>query len=66
MDYKQLSSKKLLLFPLSSLPSEYPQAVTWSIADPEIASIDQNGIITGLKLGITQVIVKSTVDEKHL
>lgn len=44
-------------------PSEYPQAVTWSIADPEIASIDQNGIITGLKLGITQVIVKSTVDE---
>ncbi|MBR1807850.1 MAG: fibronectin type III domain-containing protein [Paludibacteraceae bacterium] len=35
------------------------KAVTWSIADPTIASIDQNGGVVGLKIGKTIATVKT-------
>ena len=36
------------------------RAVTWSVADPEIASVDQNGVVKALKQGETTVRVKHT------
>ena len=42
--------------------SVYPEnatnkAVTWSSDDPAIASVSQNGLVTGLKVGTTNIIV---------
>lgn len=36
---------------------------TWSVKDSEIASVDSNGIVTGLKLGATDVIATNEKNE---
>ena len=32
------------------------QSVTWSVKDPSVASVDQNGLVTGLKQGTTELV----------
>lgn len=50
--------------------SVYPEnatdkAVTWSSDDPAIASVSQNGLVTGLKVGTTNIIVTTEDGEKN-
>lgn len=35
--------------------SKAPQTVTWTIADNTIATVDENGLVTGLKAGSTKI-----------
>jgi uncharacterized protein YjdB len=42
------------------LPNGAPQSVTWSIADPSIATIDKTGMITGHLDGKTSIIATSS------
>ena len=42
------------------LPNGAPQGVTWSTADPSIATIDNKGMITGHSDGKTSIIATST------
>lgn len=35
--------------------SKAPQAVTWESADPTIATVDANGLVTGVKAGSTKI-----------
>ena len=44
-------------------PSDYDQNIVWSVTEPEIATIDENGVILGIKAGITRVIATSKNDE---
>lgn len=43
-------------------PNADKNGVIWSVSDESVASIDQNGNITGLKEGSTQVLATSTFD----
>lgn len=40
-------------------PSDANSNITWSTSDPEIAMIDQNGVLTALKGGVVRVIATS-------
>lgn len=44
-------------------PSDEEQHVIWSTNEPEIATVDENGIVTGVSAGITHVIATSMNDE---
>jgi S1-C subfamily serine protease len=44
-------------------PSDYDQSVIWSTSEPEIATIDEQGVVTGVKAGITRVIARSSKNE---
>lgn len=44
------------------LPEEADQAVTYTVADPSIVSVDENGVVTGLKRGATTVTITSVAD----
>lgn len=41
----------------------YPTNITFSSADPSIASVDENGVVTGNKLGTTQITASWNEDE---
>lgn len=42
------------------IPSKASQDVTWTSSDPEVASVDNNGVVTShLKKGSTTITVKS-------
>lgn len=49
-------------FEVEITPSDYDQSVIWSTAESEIATIDEQGIVTGVKAGITRVIATSSKD----
>jgi hypothetical protein len=44
------------------IPGGVPQTVTWSSADPAIATVSQAGVVTGVFRGITTITATSTAD----
>ncbi len=42
---------------VSILPEDAQVDLTWTSADPSIATVDENGVVTGVKVGITTVTV---------
>jgi hypothetical protein len=46
----------------SVLPAKASQAVTYTSADPSIATVDENGLVTGVKAGTTTIRVASVAD----
>lgn len=52
---------------VTMVPSIMPlQDVTWSSADESIATVDNNGIVTGISEGTTTVTAKTTVNENTI
>ena len=48
---------------LTALGAPEGSPIVWTSANPEVASVDENGLVTGLKGGITSI--TATVDENH-
>lgn len=48
---------------LSTSPNPSSSTVTWTSANPNIATVDQNGIVTGVKTG--NVTITATTDNGH-
>ena len=46
----------------SVLPAKASQEVTYTSADPSIATVDENGLVTGVKAGTTTIRVASVAD----
>lgn len=46
------------------LPKGAEAAVTWSSANPEIATVDQNGLVTGVSAGKVRIYATSQVTDK--
>lgn len=44
-------------------PNGADQSVTWTSANPEIATVDENGLVTGVSEGQVKIYATSTVDE---
>lgn len=51
---------------LSALPWNASAHATYSTADPTVATVDQNGVITGVKPGVTQLMVSVRGWEQEL
>lgn len=44
------------------LPFEFPTltpSVEWEAEDPEVATVDETGLVTGVKVGATKIIVRA-------
>ena len=48
---------------LTALGAPEGSTILWTSANPEVAAVDENGLVTGLKGGITSI--TATVDENH-
>lgn len=46
----------------SVLPAGVSQNVTWTSQDPEVATVNENGIVTAIKAGTTYIMAASNVD----
>jgi hypothetical protein len=44
------------------IPIQVDQSVIWTSNDPDIAVVDQNGVVTGINLGITVITAASAID----
>jgi len=71
MDGQALEAKAALAIDLSSavtsiqlsayvLPVDAAQKVVWKSSDPRVASVDENGLVTGLKKGKTTITVTTS------
>lgn len=49
----------------TALPAAYDSGVTWSSADETIATVDQNGLVTGKKEGTVEVIATSVATDAN-
>ena len=64
-NFIELAGGKRFMLKATVLPEEVEnKAVTWTVANDGIASVSQNGVVCGLKKGITTVTVASVANPK--
>ena len=56
---KTLKKGKTIPVTVTLTPTTAVSAITWEIADPAVASIDDQGSVKGLKVGTTKIIAKT-------
>ena len=59
--YLELNSKDAVTLTAIPIPSNTTEKITWSSMDPSVATVDENGKITPLKMGSTLIIASCGV-----
>ncbi len=59
-----MSEKSKLQFDKKIMPESATELVTWTSSNTSVATVDKNGLVTGLKSGVVTITVKNPSGEK--